>query len=527
MAHTKTDILTYDATLRDGVQAEGVSLSTEDKIAIALKLDEFGIDYIEGGFPESNKTDIAFFKAMRKHRLRQARLAAFGATRRRNLTVGEDPGIAALLATMTHVVTIVGKSWDLHVKDVLNTSLDENLRMIEDTIRYLRKKREEVIFDAEHFFDGYKADPDYAVKCAVAAAEAGAHTVVLCDTNGGSLPEDVERITSEVRKAINIPLGIHAHNDANLAVATSLAAVKAGASHVQGTINGIGERCGNVDLCSVIPNLALKKNLTCRAARNLGKLTEMSRYVSEVCNIVPRMHQPFVGVSAFAHKGGQHIDAILKNPLTYEHVPPESVGNERRLLLSDLAGRSTVVEKVKKFGLRRKSEATRRILRRVQEMEHEGYEFEAAEATFELMARKEIGRYRGFFDLEGFRVIIERRENGRPVTEATVKIRVGEQIKLTVSEGDGPVNALDGALRNALRDFYPAIREVRLVDFKVRVINPKAATAARVCVVIQSRDHRDVWGTVGVSENIIEASWQALVDSVEYKLLKDGTRSKR
>ncbi|NOZ23310.1 MAG: citramalate synthase [Planctomycetes bacterium] len=521
------DILTYDATLRDGAQAEGVFLSTEDKIAIALKLDEFGIDYVEGGFPESNPTDIAFFKAIRMHTLRHARLAAFGATRRKKMKVENDPGIAALLAAGAPVVTIVGKSWDLHVRDVLKTPLDENLRMIEDTVRYLRRKRKEVVFDAEHFFDGFKADPDYALRCAVAAAEAGAQTVVLCDTNGGSLPEDVQRAAAEVRKVLDIPLGIHTHNDANLAVATTLAAVSAGATHVQGTVNGIGERCGNVDLCSVIPNLALKRNLKCTAARKLDELTDLSRFVSEVCNIVPRMHQPFVGLSAFAHKGGQHIDAILKNPRTYEHVPPESVGNERRLLLSDLAGRSTVVEKVKKFGLKRKGDVTNRILRKVQEREHEGYEFEAAEGSFELMVRKEIGRHRGFFDLEGFRVIIEKRENGQPVTEATVKIRVGNEVKLTVSEGDGPVNALDGALRNALREFYPAIREVRLVDFKVRVINPRAATAARVCVVIQSRDRKDVWGTVGVSENIIEASWQALVDSVEYKLLKDGTRSKR
>jgi 2-isopropylmalate synthase len=408
----------------------------------------------------------------------------------------------------------------------LRTTLEENLRMIADSVRFLRQGGREVIFDAEHFFDGYKGSRDYALKTLEAAAEAGATTVVLCDTNGGGLPAEVARITAEVRSKIRCPIGFHGHNDGDLATANSLAAVEGGATHIQGTINGLGERTGNADLCSVIPNLALKMKRKCLPEESLQRLTEVSRYVYEVANLVIPEHQPFVGISAFAHKGGLHVDAVLKNPATYEHIPPETVGNDRRMLVSELSGSSTILAKVRKYHLPQDKELSRKILQRLKQLEHEGYQFEAAEGSFELLVKRMAGLHKPFFELEGFRVIVQKRQDGAASTEATLKLRVAGEEELTASEGNGPVNALDGALRKALERFYPCLRESRLCDYKVRVINPKDGTAAKVRVIIETRDKEHIWGTVGVSENIIQASWEALVDSVEYKLSKEGERGK-
>jgi len=515
------DIELYDATLRDGAQAEGVAFSLEDKLAIAQRLDEFGIDYVEGGYPGSNPKDMAFFQQIPRLGLKRTRVTAFGMTRRRDVKAEDDAGLAALLGSGAPVITLVGKSWDLHVRDVLHASLDENLAMIRDSVRYIKSKGREVIFDAEHLYDGYKQDPAYAVRTIEAAQEAGADAVVLCDTNGGSLPHEVAAITAELRKRVPVVLGFHGHNDGDMATANTLAAVTAGATHVQGTMNGLGERTGNADLCAIIPNLMLKMGRKCVPEESLGKLTELSRYMYEIANLGIRVNQPFVGRSAFAHKGGMHVDAVVKNPATYEHVKPEQVGNERRMLLSELSGGATILKKVEQYDVTHNAELRRQILEGLQDRENYGYEFEAAEGSFELFVKRLLGKHRTFFELEGFRVIVEKRQNGEPVTEATIKIKVSGQEELTASEGDGPVNALDGALRKALERFYPSLREMRLVDYKVRVINPGAGTAARVRVIIESRDGTSIWGTVGVSENLIEASWQALVDSVEYKLSKD------
>ena len=515
------DIQIYDVTLRDGAQGEGVVFSLEDKLGIAAKLDELGIDYIEGGYTHSNPKDRAFFEEVERLNLRHSKLTVFGSTRRPNVKPHEDLGLAALLKSEVSVVTIVGKAWHVHVTDVLRTTLDENLAMISDSVRHLKRRDREVVFDAEHFFDGYKAKPEYAMKCVIAAAEAGADAVVLCDTNGGSLPGDVGRVTAEVRSRIQCVVGFHGHDDGGLATANTLAAVENGAVHVQGTINGLGERTGNADLCLVIPNLMLKMKRRCLPEENLRKLTEVSRYVYQVANLMIPEHQPFVGPSAFAHKGGLHVDAVLKNPATYEHIAPDLVGNERRLLISELSGSAAVLEKIDRYKITHDDTLRKQILERVKELEHEGYQFEAAEASFELLVRRMAGVYRPHFELEGFRVIVHKGSHGAPVTEATLKLRVGDEVELTAAEGNGPVNALDGALRKALDRFYPSLRETRLVDYKVRVINPRKATAAKVRVIIESRDNDNIWGTVGVSENIILASWEALVDSVEYKLSKE------
>jgi len=517
----------YDSTLRDGAQGEGVSFSLEDKLAIATKLDELGFDYIEGGYPLSNPKDMAFFQEAARRRWRHAQITAFGMTRRARMTAAADEGMAALLAAKTPIVTVVGKSWDLHVTEVLRVSLDENLRMISESVRYLKSKGKEVYFDAEHFYDGYRANPDYACKTLAAAREAGASVLVLCDTNGSALPSEVLGATRAVVVQAGTTIGFHGHNDGGLAVANTLAAVEAGATHVQGTINGLGERAGNADFCVVIPNLILKMKRSCRFGENLPRLTELSRYVYEVANMTLRDNQPFVGRSVFAHKGGMHVDAVLKNPRTYEHIRPEQVGNERRILVSELSGGATILAKMEKYNLTRDRKQSRLVLDAVRRLENEGYAFEAAEGSFGLLVKRLLGTYRPFFELEGFRVIVERRQNGEPITEATIKVRVGGQEELTASEGDGPVNALDGALRKALERFYPCLKEVRLVDFKVRVINPRAGTAARVRVMIESRDQEEIWGTVGVSENLIQASWLALVDSIEYKLFKEMERQGR
>jgi len=522
-----SDIVLYDSTLRDGAQMEGVAFSLQDKINIALRLDEIGVPYIEGGYATSNPKDMAFFQEIRNRPLRRARIAAFGNTRRAKNKVEDDDSIMAILAAQTSSAALVGKSWDLHVRDVLRATEDTNLRMIADSVRYLKAKGLEVLFDAEHFFDGYKADPRMAMRTLEAACEAGADQVVLCDTNGGCLPHEAREITESVVKALGVPVGFHGHNDSGCAVANSLAAVLGGATQVQVCVNGFGERTGNADLCAVAAGLQIKMGRRCLAPEQLARLTELSRYVYEAANLPLRDSQPYVGRSAFAHKGGLHVDAVMKNPNTYEHIRPDLVGNERRVLISELSGSATILNKLEQFGVPHDSDLRARILQRVRELESQGYHFEMAEASFLLLVKRVMRTYRQSFDLVGFRTIVEKRtHDGVPITEATIKVRVGDREELCASEGDGPVNALDGAMRKALEGFYPGLRDMRLVDYKVRIINPKAGTAAKVLVFIESQDSDEIWGTVGLSENLIEASWQALVDSIEYKLMKDAERGK-
>ncbi len=521
MGEQKKQIYIYDTTLRDGCQAEGFSLSLEDKLQIAAKLDELGVHYIEGGYPLSNPKDEEFFQRVALLNLKTSRVAAFGSTRRGDTSPEADRGLKALLDTQTPVITIVAKAWDLHVENVLRVTLDENLRMVADTVRFLKEQDREVILDAEHFFDGYRSNPEHALKVVEAAAESGADCVVLCDTNGGSLPNRIAELTSLVCERLAVPVGIHCHNDCGLAVANTIAAVDSGAVHVQGTLNGIGERCGNADLCAVIPIIDLKMPYRALLPGNLKKLTEVSRFTYEVANMMFRAEQPFVGTSAFAHKGGLHVDAMRKDKLTYEHINPTLVGNERRFLISELSGHATILEKVERYNIAHDRELMSRILSRLVELENEGYQFEAAEGSFALLAKKQAGTYRRFFEIEGYHVITIKQADGRLVTQATVKLTIDGQTEHTASEGDGPVHALDGALRKALTRHFPSLRTVHLTDYKVRVINPRAATAACVRVVIQSSDDVHTWGTVAVSENIIEASWQALIDSIEYKLLME------
>jgi len=516
-------VLIYDTTLRDGAQGEGISFSVEDKLKIAKKLDDLGIHYIEGGWPGSNPKDIIFFEKARELHLRNTRLVPFGSTRYKGKKPEEDSNLNAIVNLRPEVACIFGKSWALHAKFALRTTLAENLEMIFDSVKYLKSKGIEVIYDAEHFFDGYIEDRSYAMETLRQAARAGADNITLCDTNGGMMPHQVESIVSEVKKEIKIPLGIHTHNDSEMAVANSIIAVKAGCVLVQGTINGYGERCGNANLCSIIPNLKLKLGIGCISDKRLESLTEISRYVSEIANMVPRDNQPYVGNSAFAHKGGVHVSAVTRYTKTYEHVPPESVGNRRRILISELSGKSSILTKAKEFKIdfRRNSGKVKELLQKVKQMESGGYQFEGAEGSFELLMKKAIGKHKTFFDLEGFRVIVEKDERGRLRSEATIKVIVKGKEEHTASEGDGPVNALDNALRKALERFYPELKSMSLTDFKVRVIDATQGTAAKVRVLIESRDEKDEWGTIGVSENIIEASWQALVDSIEYKLLKE------
>jgi 2-isopropylmalate synthase len=511
----------YDTTLRDGSQGEGVNFSLQDKLLITRRLDELGVDYIEGGYPLSNPKDFEYFGAARKLALRHAKVVAFGMTRRKGINAADDTCIKALLESETPVVTIVGKTWDLHVREVLNTTLEENLRMIADSVACCKAAGREVFYDAEHFFDGFRHNAEYALRTLQAAQDAGATVLILCDTNGGTLPEEIAASVKKARQALRADLGIHCHNDCDVAVANSLAAVAEGATQVQGTINGIGERCGNVDLVSVIANLALKRGHDVLRPGSLQHLTEVSRYVYEIANMNFRNGQPFVGSSAFAHKGGMHTHAIAKNTFTYEHIDPAAVGNERRILVSELSGQSTILAKTAKYAVTHDKAVMTKILTQVQDLENEGYEFEAAEASFDLLVKKALGVYEPKFERLAYRVNVEADGAGNPVTEATVKVRVGGEIMHTVSEGDGPVNALDGALRKALLPRYPRLAEMHLNDYKVRVVNARAETAARVRVVIEWHDHDAVWGTVGVSENIIEASWRALADAVEFKLFKD------
>ena len=514
-------IAIYDTTLRDGSQGEGVNFSLQDKLLLTAKLDDIGVDYIEGGYPLSNPKDFEYFQAMKGRPLKHAKVVAFGMTRRKNADAATDTCIKALLDSETPVVTIVGKTWDMHVREILGTDLDENLRMIGDSVAACKAAGREVFYDAEHFFDGYKANPEYALRTLQAAERAGAACVILCDTNGGTMPEQVAEQVRAVRAAVICDVGIHTHNDCELAVANTLAAVREGATQVQGTMNGIGERCGNVDLVSVIANLALKYGYDVLKADSLTRLTEASRYVYEVANMNFRTGQAFVGASAFAHKGGMHTHAVAKNPVSYEHIDPAVVGNERRILVSELSGQSTILTKTAKYDIRQDKALMGKILTQVQNLENVGYEFEAAEASFDLLVKKAIGQYMPWFEKLHYRVNSEVDKDDKPVTEATVKVRVRETVFHTASDGDGPVNALDAALRKALLPVYPNLVDLQLVDYKVRVVNAREGTAARVRVVIESRDGAGVWGTVGVSENIIEASWLALADSIEYKLFKD------
>jgi 2-isopropylmalate synthase len=519
----------YDTTLRDGTQGEGVSFSMEDKVRLASRLDAFGIQYIEGGWPGSNPKDLRFFRRMQDVTLKQAKLAAFSMTRRAGGATETDPNMQAIIESGAPVATIVGKSWDFHVTGALETTLAENLGMIRDSIAWLRPKLEEVLFDAEHFFDGFRANPEYALATLKAAGEAGARWLVLCDTNGGTLPADLVAILREVKRHVRTPLGIHVHNDADCAVANSLAAVAEGADQVQGTINGFGERCGNANLVSIIPTLVLKLGLDCIPAAHLRELRDLSRFVSELANRTPWAAQPYVGDSAFAHKGGMHVSAVQKHPETYEHVDPEAVGNRRRVLVSELAGKSNILWKAREYGmdLDRDTPDSRRILDRLKALEDEGFQFEGAEASFELLMERALGRYRPYFELDAYRVIVEEQSAAdEPVAEATVRVRVKGILEHTAAAGNGPVDALDHALRKALEEFYPNLKDLRLLDYKVRILDESKGTAAKTRVLITSGDGAETWGTVGVADNIIEASWQALVDSVEYKLRADERRSR-
>jgi len=523
-----TRIQIYDTTLRDGSQGEGVNFSLQDKLLVTERLDSLGFDYIEGGYPLSNEKDAQYFARVWDLKLKHAQVCAFGMTRRRAVRADQDPGMRALVASGAKVITLVGKSWDFHVTEVLRATLDENVAMISESVRYLREAGRQVIYDAEHFFDGWKANPEYALKSVRAAAEAGAMLVVLCDTNGGSMPEEIAQLTREVAAKLPVPVGIHCHNDCDLAIANSLAAVDAGAVQVQGTINGFGERCGNADLISVIANLAVKKK-GYEVLDNSGveHLTELSRFVFETANLRFRSNQPFVGQSAFAHKGGMHVHAVARVAESYEHLDPQRVGNERRILVSELSGRSNIKALTSDRQDALSPELMDKILAQVVELESRGYQFEAAQGSFDLLVQKCAGTYRPHFERLHFRVNVETDPLGEVMTEATVKLRVGDKMLHEVAEGDGPVNALDAALRKALDAAFPNLAEMQLVDYKVRVINSEAGTAAGVRVVIESRDQHDVWGTVGVSENVIEASWIALVDSFEYKLYKDAAGTSR
>jgi len=527
MATKKPQIEIYDTTLRDGSQSEGISYSVQDKIRISEQLDWLGVHYIEAGWPGSNPKDMAFFKAVKKMKFKNAEITAFGSTRRAGTEASRDPNLAELVKAGAPVVTIFGKSWDLHVKSVFHTNLDENLKMIDDSVRFLKKKTGRVMYDAEHFFDGYKDNAEYALRTCRAALEAGAEIIILCDTNGGTVPSEVGRITRETAKALGAPLGIHTHNDCSMAVANAVSAVEAGVVQVQGTVNGCGERCGNPDLISLIPTLQLKLGFSCIPEKNLQRLTKVSRFIGEVANMVLLDNQPYVGKSAFAHKGGIHINAVLKNSKTYEHIAPETVGNTRRFLTSELMGKSHLLLRAKglKFNLTKDNPKTAQIMRKLQALEKEGYQFEAAEASFDLLLYKSLGKVKKYFELLDFRVHVIQ-EKKELLSEASIRVKVRGTVEHSAARGDGPVNALDNALRKALLPFYPALSKMHLSDFKVRVLDQKAGTAAKVRVFIESRDESGVWTTVGISENIIEASWIALVDSVEYKLLNDELKSK-
>ncbi len=516
----------FDTTLRDGTQAEDVSFTVDDKLHIAELLDDFGFHYIEGGWPGSNPKDFDFFNEANKISLKQARITAFGSTRRAKLSCAEDPSLQALIKSEVPVACIFGKSWDFHVTDALNISLEANLEIIEDSVSYLNQYFDEVIFDAEHFFDGYKANPKYAVQALQAAEKGGAKYLTLCDTNGGGLPWDIAEVVQTLSSQLEVPMGIHVHNDSETAVANTLAAVKEGATLIQGTINGVGERCGNANLVSIIPGVQLKLGLACVPNEHLTKLTHLSRSVQELANMREWKNQPYTGKSAFAHKGGVHVSAVMKNPDTYEHIAPEQVGNTRRVLVSDLSGRSNVQYKLQELGLSIEEDmgVLQRVVEEIKKMEHQGYSYEAADASLELLIENTRGKLKPYFDLLGYRVIDERDQaEGAPVSEATVQIRVPSgDIVHTASLGNGPVDALNGALVKALAGFYPTLAEVHLIDYKVRILNARKGTKAVTRVMIESSDNKMHWSTVGVDSDILGASYTALVDSIRYKLYKEN-----
>lgn len=519
----------YDTTLRDGTQAENFNLSVDDKIRITRKLDKLGIDFIEGGWPGSNPQAVEYFQKIKNVTLNHAKVSAFGSTRHFKNPPEKDPNLKALIDADTPVITIFGKSWDIHVHDALRIELDDNLQIIEDSLAFLRQHVETLLYDAEHFFDGFKKNPDYALATLGRAVVGGAETLILCDTNGGMLPHEIAPILEKVQlylKGLNrsVKLGIHSHNDSETAVANSLLAVSHGVQQVQGTMNGYGERCGNANLTSIIPSLIFKMGMTCNVAPNIDHLYETSRYVDELANLPHNRYQPYVGESAFAHKGGIHVSAVQRNPLTYEHIEPEKVGNVRRILVSDQAGKSNILHKAERYGLKLDDSdpIIASIVTELKELESQGYQYEAAEASFELLMRRAMGMHKKYFTLEGLRVMNNKYQMDMPpLTEATIRLFVGGDEVHTASMGEGPVNAIDRALRKALIRFYPSLQEMELIDYKVRVLSGEHGTGAKVRVLIESRDKSSSWGTVGVSLNIIEASWQALVDSINYKLMKD------
>ncbi len=517
---TANHIDLYDTTLRDGTQREGISLSLDDKLKIAARLDAFGMDYIEGGWPGSNPKDVEFFRRAPSLGLSHAKLAAFGSTRRKGVRPADDANVQALLGAETPVVTLVGKSWELHVVDVLETTAAENLAMIEDSVAYCRAQGKEVIYDAEHFFDGYKANPAYALATLAAAARGGAACVVLCDTNGGSLPWEVEEATARIITQLSgVAVGIHTHDDGGCGVANSLAAVRAGAVQVQGTVNGYGERVANANLCAIIPDLQLKMGYDCLPAEQLRGLTELSRYVAELANLTHDDHLPYVGASAFAHKGGIHVAAMLKHAASYQHIDPAAVGNRQRSVVSELSGRGNLIDKIKQFNLNPESLDIPKVLEQIKQLEAQGFTFEGAEASVELMLRRTHPAYVPPFEMTDYWVMVQRRRGRGPIVEATVKVRVGPQIMHTVAEGNGPVNALDAALLQALSGVFPRISGVRLADYKVRILDGENNTAATTRVLIETREGSRRWSTVGASPNIIDASWRALADSMEYALI--------
>ena len=515
-----------DSTLRDGMQCEGISFSVEDKMKILKILDNLGIDYIEGGNPASNPKDIDFFEKAKLVNLSNSKIVAFGSTRRVGLSAEIDPGLNALAESGADVVSIFGKAWKLHVTDILKTTLDDNLKIIYESVKFLKDAGKEVLFDAEHFFDGYKNDASYAIECIKAADSAGTDSIILCDTNGAAFPHETEEIVKNAAKNVKAKIGIHCHNDVGMAAANSIYAVRGGAVHVQGTFNGIGERCGNANLCTIIPNLQLKMGYECIPPEKMEEMTSSARYISEIANISHGKHQPYVGSSAFTHKAGMHVDGVLKNPSTFEHISPEAVGNSRRLLVSEMSGRSNVLKYIQKVdpSIDKHSEKTALVIEKLKELEFEGYQFEGAESSLELLIRRILGKYKPFFQLNQFKVIVSEPAGGEKSASALIKIHVGNSEEITAADGEGPVDALDKALRKALERFYPQISRVRLTDYKVRVLDSARATESLTRVLVESSDGENKWSTVGVSRDIIEASWRAVVDSVEYKLLLDAKK---
>lgn len=516
-------VFLYDTTLRDGAQGEGIAFTLQDKIKICERLDEFGVDFIEAGNPGSNPKDVEFFNAFKHKSLKNAELVAFGSTRKPGISAEQDVNLQSLLKAETSFVAVFGKSWDLHVREVLKTTLDENKNMIRDTVEFLCNNNKHVVFDAEHFFDGYKNNKEYALGSLEAAVQGGAEWVVLCDTNGGTMPTQIAEIVKAVSESINVPIGIHCHNDTGMAVANSIMALENGATMVQGTFNGYGERCGNADLTAVIPNIVLKLDKSCLSQQNISELTGLARYISEIANMAHNERAPYVGNSSFAHKGGMHIDAVLKIPESFEHISPELVGNNRRILMSEVSGKSTVVKKIQKVApwVTKDSIEVQNIIDRLKQLEYEGYQFEGADCSFELLVRRMLGCSKSFFEVKDLRANCEDRWEEKYSAYAIIKVAVGEEEEVTAAEGDGPVNAIDRALRKALKVFYPDLEKIRLTDYKVRVLETTEATAAKVRVHIETTDGEKVWGTVGVSTNIIEASWHALVDAIEYFLYEE------